>query len=79
MGGGGKAWPAPEADNLTAIIEPIVKKMWDPRRVSQSYLPSWPVTRVSLLSYSPCNGPFSANLFRMKHFRGYRQFIEESA
>jgi hypothetical protein len=28
---GGKARPAHEADNLTAICEPIVYKMWDPQ------------------------------------------------
>jgi hypothetical protein len=29
---GGKRRPALEADNLTAIFEPIVYKMWEPRR-----------------------------------------------
>jgi hypothetical protein len=28
---GGKGRPAHEADKLTAICEPIVKKMWEPR------------------------------------------------
>jgi hypothetical protein len=28
---GGKGWPARKADNLTAIYEPTVYKMWDPR------------------------------------------------
>jgi hypothetical protein len=28
---GGKARPARKADNLTAICEPIVKKMWEPQ------------------------------------------------
>jgi hypothetical protein len=27
----GKGQPARKADNLTAICEPIVKKMWEPR------------------------------------------------
>jgi hypothetical protein len=27
----GKGWPARKPDNLTAICEPIVQKMWDPR------------------------------------------------
>jgi hypothetical protein len=31
---GGKEWPAGEADNLTTICEPIVYKMWDPRRLT---------------------------------------------
>jgi hypothetical protein len=29
---GGKRRPAREADNVTAICEPIVLKMWEPRR-----------------------------------------------
>jgi hypothetical protein len=33
-GGGGKERSAREANNLTTICEPIVKKMWDPRRLS---------------------------------------------
>jgi hypothetical protein len=31
---GGKGRPARKADNLTAICEPIIKKMWEPRRVT---------------------------------------------
>jgi hypothetical protein len=31
---GGKGRPAREADNLTAICEPIVKKIWEPRRLT---------------------------------------------
>jgi hypothetical protein len=30
---GGKGRPARKADNLTAICEPIVNKMWEPRRL----------------------------------------------
>jgi hypothetical protein len=30
---GGKGWPARKADNLTAICEPSVYKMWEPRHV----------------------------------------------
>jgi hypothetical protein len=29
---GGKGRPARKADNLTAIYQPIVQKMWEPRR-----------------------------------------------
>jgi hypothetical protein len=29
---GGKGWPARGADNLTAVCEPIVYRMWEPRR-----------------------------------------------
>jgi hypothetical protein len=31
---GDKARPARKADNLTAICKPIVKKIWDPRRLT---------------------------------------------
>jgi hypothetical protein len=31
---GGKGWPARGADNLTAICEPNVYKMWEPRRLT---------------------------------------------
>jgi hypothetical protein len=31
---GGKGQPARKADNLTAICETIVKKMWGPRRLT---------------------------------------------
>jgi hypothetical protein len=31
---GGKGRPARNADNLTAIYEPIVWKMWEPRRLT---------------------------------------------
>jgi hypothetical protein len=30
----GKWRPAREADNLTAICEPIIYKMWEPRRLT---------------------------------------------
>jgi hypothetical protein len=31
---GGKGQPARKADNLTAICEPTVLKMWEPRRLT---------------------------------------------
>jgi hypothetical protein len=31
---GDKARPAPKADDLTAIYEPTVLKMWEPRRLT---------------------------------------------
>jgi hypothetical protein len=31
---GGKGRPARKADNLTTICEPIVQKMWEPRRLT---------------------------------------------
>jgi hypothetical protein len=31
---GGKGRPMRKADNLTAICEPIVSKMWDPQRLT---------------------------------------------
>jgi hypothetical protein len=33
-GGGGKGLPARKADNLTAICEPTVQNMWEPRRLT---------------------------------------------
>jgi hypothetical protein len=44
---GSKGRPALKADNLTAICEPIVKKMWEPRRL-KPYGPQRPVTGMSL-------------------------------
>jgi hypothetical protein len=35
--GGGKERPAHKADNLTAICEPIMQKMWEPRRLTTCY------------------------------------------
>jgi hypothetical protein len=35
---GGKGQPACKADNLTAICEPIIQKMWDPY-ILQHYRP----------------------------------------
>jgi hypothetical protein len=32
--GGGKERPARKTDNLTAICEPIVWKLWEPRRLT---------------------------------------------
>jgi hypothetical protein len=40
---GGKGRPAYKADNLTAICEPIVDKMWEPH-ISQLYGHPWPLT-----------------------------------
>jgi hypothetical protein len=34
FGGGGTGRPASKADNLTAICEPIVQKMWEPRHLT---------------------------------------------
>jgi hypothetical protein len=42
----GKMWPAPKADNLTAICEPTVYKYWN-LDVSQPYGPPWPVTGIT--------------------------------
>jgi hypothetical protein len=45
---GGKGRPARGADDLTAICEPTVYKMWEPRRLT-TLGPSWPVTGIALL------------------------------
>jgi hypothetical protein len=44
---GGKGRPVRGADNLTAICEPIVYKMWEPRRLTP-YGFSRPVTEIAL-------------------------------
>jgi hypothetical protein len=44
---GGKGRPPRKADNLTAICEPIVQKMWEPRRHT-TLRPSRPVTGIAL-------------------------------
>jgi hypothetical protein len=36
----GKGWPAHKADNLTAMCEPIVYKMWEPRRLTSLLTPT---------------------------------------
>jgi hypothetical protein len=43
---GGKGRPARKADNLTAICEAFVQKMWEPRRLRTLSLP---VTEIALL------------------------------
>jgi hypothetical protein len=39
--------PARKADNLTAMCEPIVWKVWE-SRVSRPYVPPRPVTGIAL-------------------------------
>jgi hypothetical protein len=47
---GGKRRPEHKADNLTAICEPIVYKMWEPD-VSKPYRPPQTVTKTALPFY----------------------------
>jgi hypothetical protein len=35
---GGEVRPAPKADNLTAICEPIVYKMWEPQHLTALWI-----------------------------------------
>jgi hypothetical protein len=46
---GSRALPVPRVDNVTAICEPILYKMWDPQ--PQPYGPPWPVTGIALLYF----------------------------
>jgi hypothetical protein len=34
---GGKGWPARKPDNLSAICEPIIYKIWEPRRITTQW------------------------------------------
>jgi hypothetical protein len=43
---GGKRRPVHKADNLIAICEPTVQKMWEPRRLTT--LSPWPVSGLAL-------------------------------
>jgi hypothetical protein len=51
-GGWGETWPSYKNDNITAIWETIVYKMWDPRRLPQPYGPPRPVTGIPLVLFS---------------------------
>jgi hypothetical protein len=54
---GGEGWPEHKADNLTAICEPIVLKMWDPRRLT------------ALWAFTACyRGPFTFYTRRKSEF-----------
>jgi hypothetical protein len=41
-----KEWPTLKADNLAAIYEPIIYKLWDPD-ISKPYRPSMPVRGIA--------------------------------
>jgi hypothetical protein len=45
---GGKGWTARKADNLTAIYEPVVQKMWEPRRLTTL----WEFTACYMYSFT---------------------------
>jgi hypothetical protein len=51
---GGKARPARRADNLTAIYEPIVLIMWEPRRLTTL----WALTACYRDSFTLFFNPF---------------------
>jgi hypothetical protein len=42
---GGKRQPAPNFDNLTAICEPLVSKMWEPRRLTTLWASTFSASR----------------------------------
>jgi hypothetical protein len=46
---GGKEWPARKVGNLTAICDPLVTKMWEPRRLTTL----WASTACYRYSFCP--------------------------
>jgi hypothetical protein len=61
----GKGRPERVADNLSAIREPIVKKMWEPRRLTTSW-----ASTASYLSHDPLKArPFFIGLLTVKPHR----------
>jgi hypothetical protein len=52
---GGKGRPACKNDNLTAICEPIVYKMWEPLEVSQPYGPPRDIAGIALPFFRSAN------------------------
>jgi hypothetical protein len=58
---GGKAQPTRKADNLTAICEPIIQKMWDFRRVTFLLSPR-PITGIALLKFLVALEPTAVTL-----------------
>jgi hypothetical protein len=65
---GGQGRPAPEADNLTVICEPIVYKMWEPRRLTNlraftaCYRDSFTFHLMRILSACILNNDFSCKV-----------------
>jgi hypothetical protein len=47
---GGEGRPASKADNLTAIYEPNIYKMWEPRPLTTLWT-ARPVTRISIFTF----------------------------
>jgi hypothetical protein len=80
---GGKGWPARKADNLTAICEPIILKLWEPRRITNlwastscyrerfTFLPIFTVPRMSInhIEITALDGPSLASTHRLRHKR----------
>jgi hypothetical protein len=67
--GGGKVWRALKADNLTAVCEPIVWKMWEPQHLTTVWR-LWPVKWIALLY-------FTFTLYHLVH--GYQRFSSRYA
>jgi hypothetical protein len=60
-GGGGKRRPGRKADNLTAICEPPVYKMWEPRRLITLWAPTACYRDTFNISYIPMFARVSYN------------------
>jgi hypothetical protein len=58
---GGKWRPARKADNLTAICEPTVYTMWEPRRLTTLWA-STACYRDSFTLYTPPSEPFRLSM-----------------
>jgi hypothetical protein len=65
----GKGRPARGADNLTAICEPIVLKMWEPRRLT----PLWVFTAWYRDSFTFCFFTFTSHDLVIQCFSNVRQ------
>jgi hypothetical protein len=78
---GGKGRPARKADNLTAICEPIVYKMWEPQRLTAlwaftaCYRDSYNRTLNLKFTNRRCNGTKRANALKLLSCANHPQLV----